>query len=84
MFPLTGGIIVLILALKGTTDFKEMRVVCRDISYSYQVEGDSGVYIAMKDSKEYLTKFKSTDEYADEYDAQCGDINASKQTSGPR
>lgn len=84
MFPLAGGIIVLILAIKGTTDFKERQVICKDIGYAYQVEGDKSVYLAMKDTKEYLTKFKSTEEFADEYDTQCGDIDASKQTSRPR
>lgn len=62
--------LVLLLALKGTTDFKETKLICKDVSYTYTTEGSPDVYI-VANSKDYLTKFTNIDDLQKEIDKQC-------------
>lgn len=62
--------LVLILALKGTTDFKEKTLTCASQNYTYIVEGKPEVYI-VADSVDYVTKFKTLDDLDKEIDKQC-------------
>lgn len=62
--------LVLILALKDTTDFKETRLICKEVEYTYKVKDRPETFIRAN-GKDYLTKFNDIEDLASEVDKQC-------------
>ncbi len=67
---LSTGLLFLIVALKGTTEFKETRFYCSDYNYTYEVEGKPQIYIVVK-SVDYVTEYTDQQKLLDKVEKEC-------------
>lgn len=65
-----AGFLTLIVALKGTTDFKETRFFCSEYNYTYEVEGRPNAFIVVKNI-DYETQYTSQDELQKKVEKEC-------------
>lgn len=67
-----GGLVVLMLSsMNGPIEFKETKLSCKEVSYTFMVEGKKYVGISA-DGKEYLTNYTDIDKLDTEVNKQCG------------